>query len=471
MVVALKKFEWSNYELSRAPTIELGDYKIKAYGRDEEIAAFVSEYADYSAKSTRLMCRLLAYWGTGKSTYLYNLCHRVNERLFFGDEIENPKTGDFTHALAFFEKLAVKRAKLVECVYNDGLPWPWDTKTPRNVAPEMGKEAWRECLRKLAHIILRRSVFEIKRKHLEETALGGSKLRKDVLEYVASSAEVKTSELIQNMAKEYKSNDQFFDECGELMRYYIRMLLPSIETRKGNRKIVSQETFEQQFPLFLYPCDSSKFLGAYKELFPSDPDMNLRFFPAFEKILKAARTFLLLAFDEVEDWSLVTKDKIDNDLHDIAVDAESQLSLVLIVRTDTLRYIKSELAYGTYMTIFDRLENLRMRPLSTESIKNLTAEILSTARDGEPKIFPLTEDFIGKLASMTKRAGAFNIRTYLRALKMLLPESLEWKREKPELTADLLEQKKADELVNEAIKAEEKEAKFVAAQPPKRFEA
>jgi hypothetical protein len=123
------------------------------------------------------------------------------------------------------------------------------------------------------------------------------------------------------------------------------------------------------------------------------------------------------------------------------------------------------------MTIFDRLENLRMKPLSIESVKKLTAEILNTAREGEPKIFPLTEDFIKKLAVMTKRGGAFNVRTYLRALKLLLPESLEWKREKPELAAELLEQKKAEEAVNEAKSAEEKEAfKFVAATPPKRFE-
>jgi len=463
-----KAWTWADYELFGPPTIALDDYKIKAYGRDEEIAAFVDEIGKYSKKSTRMLRRLLAYWGSGKSTYLYNMCHHVNNRLFFGDENENATVGDFTHTLAFFEKLAVKRVKLLECVYNDGLPWPWDTTTSKSAATEKGKEAWMECLRKLAFIILRRAVYEIKKRHLEETALGGSKLRKDVFQRILSSADVKTSELVQKVTELYKANDQFLEECGELIRFYIRMLLPSIETKKGYKRIVNQDVFEQQFPLFLYPCFSDKFLGAYKELF-SVPDLNLRYFPAFEKVLKTAQTFLLVVFDEIEDWSVVTRERIDDDLHDIAVDAESQLSLVLIVRTDTLRYIRSETTYGTYMTIFDRLENLPMKPLDTKSVIGLTSEILSTARDGESRIFPLTEGFIGKLATLTKRGGSFNVRTYLRALKMLLTESLEWNREKPQLTADMLEQKKAEEIIKEAVRAEQAEAfKFAAA--PKRFE-
>jgi len=244
--------------------------------------------------------------------------------------------------------------------------------------------------------------------------------------------------------------------------------LPSMEIKKGYRRIANKDLLEQQFPQFLYTIFSNKFLTAYKELF-SVPDINLRYFPAFEKILRAAQTFLLLVFDEVEDWSVVVREKIDDDIHDIVVDAESPLSVVLIFRSEVLRNIRSDTTLGTFMTIYDRLENMRMKQLGKEDVIALTAGILSTSREGEPKIFPCTEGFIAKLASLARRGGSFNVRTYLRALKRLLEESLEWRRERPELTADMLEQRKADTIIKEAVRAEEAEAfKFVPT--PKRLE-
>ena len=98
-----KSWSWSDYELLGSPTIAFEDYRIKAYGRDEEIAVFVDELVKYCRRSTRMLRKLVAYWGTGKSTYLYNVCYNVNSRLFFGDEVENAKDGKFQHALAFFE--------------------------------------------------------------------------------------------------------------------------------------------------------------------------------------------------------------------------------------------------------------------------------------------------------------------------------------------------------------------------------
>ena len=463
-----KKWTWEDYELFGSPTIDFSDYRIKAYGRADEIAQFAEELKKYSSRSTRMLRKLVAYWGSGKSTYLYNVCYEVNKRLFFGDESENPKEGNFTHVLAFFEKIPHKRAKLLQGVYDDGLPWPWDPNTPRSVASEKGKDAWKESLRKITFIILRRAVHEINKKKLNEAAIGGSKLRKNVFQSVLSLGELKTSDFIQKIDEMSEANDQTLEECGELMRYYIRMLLPSIEIKKGLRRIVRQDLFEQQFPQFLYPCFSSRFLEAYKELF-SVPDLNLRYFPAFEKVLKAAQTYLLIIFDEVEDWRVVVVHKIDWDIHDIVVDAESPLSLVFIFRQEILRNIRSSTTLGTFMTIYDRLEDLEMKQLSKEDVIALTAGILNTVREGEPRIFPLTEDFIRKLSTLAKRGGSFNVRTYLRALKMILKESLEWKRETPQLTAAMLEGKKVESIINQAIRAEQAEAsKFVMV--PTRFE-
>lgn len=462
-----KTWTWEDYELLASPAIDFSDYRIKAYGRDEEVTAFVEELKKYSSRSTRMLRRLVAYWGSGKSTYLYNVCYKVNKRLFFGDELENPKEGNFTHVLAFFQKIPDKRARLLQSVYDDGLPHPWDPNTPRPVATERGYETWKECLRKIAFIILRRAVFEINKRHLYEAALGGSKLRKDIYQKILSLKEQNTSDFIQKMSELSEANDQILEECGELMRFYVRMLLPSIEIKSGLRRIVKQDVFEQQFPQFLYPCFSSKFLGAYNELF-SVPDINLRYFPAFEKILKVAQTFLLLIFDEVEDWRVLVRKKIDWDLHDIAVDAESPLSLVFIFRSEVMRNIRSSTTLGTFLTIHDRLEDLEMKQLDEEDFIALTAGVLSTVREGEPRIFPFTEGFIKKLASLTRRGGSFNVRAYLIALKMILTESLKWKRKEPQLTSILLEGKKVESIINKAIRAVESEAsKF---EFPKRFE-
>lgn len=463
-----EEWTWKDYELIGSPTISFEDYRIKAYGRDEEIAAFVDDLARYSVRSTRMLRRLVAYWGSGKSTFLYNVCYQVNKRLFFGDEMEDPKQGLFRHVLAFFVSTPVKRANLLDSAYNDGLPWPWDPSTPRPTATEKGNEAWRECLRKIAFVVLRRAVHEITKRHLEKAALGGSKLRKDIYHDILSLNNVRTSDFILKMTEKYERNDQKLEEAGEIMRFYIRMLLPSIEIKRGLRRIVDQEVFEQQFPKFLYQCYSSEFLHAYRALF-SAPDLNLRYFLAFEKLLKMTHTFLLLVFDEVEDWSLVVRQRIDRDLHDIVVDAESPLSLVLIFRSEVLRSIRSNTTLGTFMTIHDRLDDLEMKQLDQEDFLALTASILNTVREGEPKIYPLTEDFIKKLANLTKRGGSYNVRTYLRALKMILTESLKWKRKEPLVTEKVLENKKADAVVKQALRAEHTEAiKFIPM--PKRLE-
>lgn len=458
---------WNDYELLHSPTIEYGDYRIKAYGRDEEIQETVDELANYARNSTRMLRRLVAYWGSGKSTYLYNICHSVNQRLLFGDEVERPEEGDFTHVLAFFEIKPARRVKLLEPIYNDGLPWVWDTKVTKSQASQKGIDAWKDCVRHICFVLLRKATHEIQKRHLEEAALGGSKLRKDVYQGILELGNLKTSAFIQKLGETFKTNDQVFEECGELMRFYFRLLLPSFEAKKGNKRVVIQETIEQFFPQFLYNCYSSKFLVAYKELF-SVVDMNLRYFPAFERILKAAQTFLLLVFDEVEDWSAVVQNKIDDDVHDIAVDAESQISLVLIFRSEVLRKIRSDTTLRTFMTIHDRLENMELRQLDKEDFIAITAGILDTARKGPSKIFPLTESFVEQLATLTRRGKSFNVRAYLLALKPLLEQSLEWKREKVELTEDMLEQKKAEEIIKEALRTAEQEASKFAT--PKGFE-
>src|SRR6266568_3052231 len=97
-------WSWSDYKMDGRPIITLEDYSITAFGREAEINQFVKEVSRYSKNSTRMLMKLVAYWGTGKSTFLYNICNRINDQLFFGDELEEPKNGRFTHVLAFYQE-------------------------------------------------------------------------------------------------------------------------------------------------------------------------------------------------------------------------------------------------------------------------------------------------------------------------------------------------------------------------------
>jgi hypothetical protein len=439
------------------PPIVFEDWTIKAYGREREIDELVERIKYFSDKGARQLLRLIAWWGSGKSTFLYNVSHKMNVSLFFEDENEKPNVGNYRHVLAFYLKGPTKRREFLEYTFENGLPVPWGSDLPRDEAIKRRKDLWLECIRKLAFILLRKSLREISERKLEGEAISGSALLKDLYEKMLNFRTLKTGEFIKKLDELYAKEPRVFDEIGELLRYYIRMLMPSIEERVGRAKVVKQEDFEIEFPRLLYPCISGSFLTAYRRLFGS-ADTNLRRFTAFEKILKNTDTFAFVVIDEVEDWSKITKDKIDFDLHDIAADAESPVSMVLVFRTEALRSVRSAPSLERYMTIVDRFVDISLNELTEDGVKELTAGIFSTTRKGKMDISPCTPDFISELASRSKRVGQFNVRQYIRSLLAILEKSLKWERENVELTEDVLELEEAKNIIAGVTKEEEQRA-------------
>lgn len=449
-----EKWTWMHYKLEGPPIISPDDWTIKAYGRENEINELVQRIKYFSERKTRQLLRLKEYWGTGKSTFLYNVCYRINNSLFFGDEIEEPEKEKYSHVLAFYLKEPQKRRELLEYVIQNGLPIPWSPELSKEEAIRKRIESWHKCVRKLAFILLRKALSEISRQHLEEEVISGSAFLKEIYGKLLTFKNLRTEEFIKKIDELSESDSRVFDEVSEVLRYYLRMLIPPIEEREGRVKVVRQEDFEIEFPRLLYPCTSGVFLASYRKLFGSS-GINLRRFTAFEKLLRIADTFAFIVMDEIEDWSKVVKEKIDYDLHDLAVDAESPTSLVLAIRTETLNYLRSYSAMGRYLTIIDRFTDINLKNLSQKEIEELTAGILSTARNGKMTIFPCTPDFIAELAERSKRYEKFNIRQYIKLLIRILEWSLGWERENVQLTKDLFELAEVKEIIA-GVSGEEK---------------
>lgn len=449
---------WKDYRMEGPLPITLEDWTITAFGRSNEINKILNDITYSAEKGYRNLFRIIEWYGTGKSTFLYNLCYHINDSLFFGDKLEDPEKGLFTHVLALYLTEPVPRKHFLEYAYERGLSVPWSPKRPRKGMEEIRQDLWNKCIRKLAFLYLRKSFHEITKRKLQESVMGGSALSHKYFKFLDKNRNLSTNQLIEEMDKVYSRDKRIFDEVGQFMSYYARMLMPSIEERVGRSKVVKQEDFETHFPRLLYPVDSNDFLEAYRILFGSI-DTNLRRFTAVEKILKRIGVSVFIVMDEVEDWSKITRGRIDMDLHEIMTDAESIISLVMVFRTEAYNRIKSAPALERYMTIVDRFKNIALEDLNQQEIEELTMGILSTAKGGKLELFPCTPEFVAKLSSQTKRTGKFNIRQYIRTLMAILEQSLSWERNSPELTPELLDTRTAKSIITGISKDEQKKAK------------
>ena len=450
-------WNWSDYRMEGSIPITLEDWTITAFGRSEEILKMVDAVSYSAEKGYRKLLRLIEWHGTGKSTFLYNVCYNINDSLFFGDELENPKEGVFTHVLALYLTEPIRRRSFLEYTYENGLCVPWGPKQLKRQVEETRQTLRMKCIRKLAFLFLRKGLYEISKRKLQESVIGGSALSRKYYKIMQKNRSLKTNEFMEEMDKLYAKDKRVFDEIGQFMRYHARMLMPSIEERVGRSRVVNQEDFETHFPKFLYPVDSGEMLETYRLLFGSI-DTDLRRFTAFEKILKRSGVSGFVVIDEVEDWSKITRGRIDMDLHEIMTDAQSILSIVMIFRTEAYRRIKSAPALERYMTIVDRFQNISLEELTPQEIEELTKGILSTARQGQLELFPCTPEFVAKLASRTRRGGKFNIRQYIRTLMAILEQSLSWDRAQPELSQDLLDTQTAKSIIARISKDEQEKA-------------
>jgi hypothetical protein len=452
------KWSWKDYRMEGPLLLSLEDWTITAFGRGNEINKILNSISYSAEKGYRNLFRIIEWYGTGKSTFLYNLCYHINDSLFFEDKLENPEKGFFTHVLALYLTEPVVRKKFLEYVYERGLSIPWGPKRPKKGIEEIRQNMWNNCIRKVAFLFLRKSFYEITKRKLQESVMGGSALSHKYFKFLESRRDISTNQLIEQMDKIYSRDKRIFEEVGHFMSYYARMLMPSIEERVGRSKVVKQEDFETHFPRLLYPVESIDFLEAYRTLFGSI-DTNLRRFTAFEKILRRIGLSVFVVMDEVEDWSKITRGRIDMDIHEIMTDAQSIISLCMVFRSEVYKRIKSSPALERYNTIIDRFNNITLEDLNQKEIEELTMGVLSTVKKGKLELFPCTSEFVAKLSSQTKRGGKFNIRQYIRTLMVILEQSLDWDRETPELTPEVLDTQTSKSIIAGINKDEEKEAR------------
>lgn len=454
----MPKYTWDDYRMTGPPTFDYGDFTTTAFGREEAIGETVTSIGRHAQNSTRYLRRLVYYWGSGKSTYLYNLCHSLNKDYFFSDQLEDLDQQSYLHVLGVFLKTPLKRSQFLKYVLSDGLPIPWGVDHPKRRIEEDRRDQWKDAVRKLAFLLLRRTIATIKRKGYVDNAVGLSEKRKKVFDILSGMDSLHTMEFIKKCDEEYGKDTAIFDEAAEVVRFYTKMIMPSIEMRKGVARVSRQADFETEFPKLLYPVNSQEFLDAYKVMFGT-VEFNLANFLAFERLLKETETAILVALDEVEDWSSVVKGKVDIDLHDMIVDAESPVSVILTFRTEIMDKINNQQSLSTFKTIHDRLTNLVMNDLTDEEKVVLTGKVLSPFRKNkEETMFPCTEEFVKALAAKSRRSGGFNPRSYLKALSATLDLSLDWERKSAELSPDFLDSKEATEAVRDVLKAADKEA-------------
>lgn len=452
-------WSWADYKLSGKPEMAWGDQTFKACGRDEEINDLLSNLEDSVKTLTRVFLRLRDYWGAGKSTFLYNLCERINDELFFKDRLGLPAKGNYTHVLAFYLKAPRRYSDSLEFVNEHGLPKAWG---PRELARkheirEERKQLWYKCIRRLAFIFLRKALNGLSRHpKLKERAIAGSALRKGILDKVESLNELKTGDLIKKVDEMYEKEPRLYEEIGALLRYYMETIMEPINISR----VLKQKTLEELFPSFLYPVTSMEFITTWRQLF-GEARKGLRNFIAFETFCRHVDTYLFLVTDEVEDWSTMAREKVDVDVSRITTGPPPQiLGLILTFRTEVIaRLRRSSAALERFVTISERLNSCPLNPFSEEKMVAITESFLDMKRVGEPSLIPCTEGFVEELAKRTRRLGRNNVRTYLRALVRILESSRMWKRPSVELTEDLLKRDEVKIVIKEVLEKELASAK------------
>jgi len=203
------------------------------------------------------------------------------------------------------------------------------------------------------------------------------------------------------------------------------------------------------FYKLLWPINCQPYLEGFRSLF-GQCRSGLRNFDAFKKLCEATETSIFLAIDEVEDWSVVTRNRLDVEL--LSMLSQRSLSIVLVFRTDVGRRIQRTSVLKRYLALSESFETIDYPALRMEQVTEMTKAVLSLARTTEENsLFPLTEGFVKELAKLTRRAKKFNARVYISALVELLQKSLDWKRDKVELTDSMLTIEDARTAVYEAI--------------------
>jgi hypothetical protein len=453
-------FYWKDYNLIGPPTLSYDDYTFQALGLDNLFQQIIEKIGYSEEIDARIKWRLIGYWGIGKSTFIYNLCYRSNELLFFGDCIEKPNVGKYGHVLSLFVNTPRKRSELLENTFENGLPFPWNPDEGKSGAETKRKILLNECIRKIAFLLLRKALDEaVMRGYIFRGLSIGRQTQ--ILSQLRRFKNLTTRDFALQVDKLAIDQKLSYRDLEYVIRDYIRL-----RCHTGEKRIISEKT-DEWISRAIYPINSPEYVEAFQTLV-GEYARRLRHFDTFQWICRTADISILLAIDEVEDWSTVVKHKLDLELLDMII--SGSVSLVLVFRTEVMKRIRRQSVLYRYLSILQHLEDIPIPELKTPQIIEITKAVLSTARlKKEWTLYPFSENFVTALASKAKRGGKFNIRIYLRALTDILQKSLTWKRNVVELVEQTFITYDAKSVIDEVIIHEICKEKESAAMDEEKF--
>ena len=436
-----KCFSWSDYHLLGPIALSLDDYTFRAYGLGTFYAKILGDLKRVIEERCPVRWRLSGLWGEGKSTFLYNLCHRVNNLLYFNDEFENLCLSSRCHMLSIYVPKPSRKGLLLKQIMAEGLPIPWDPVKRNKFEMQTLRELLlMKCFRKLAYLLFRtafhhskyrRSILETKKRFPSKLK---SALRADKLQ---------TNELIRMIDE--SDRDSVYSELQYTLASWFRD-----QTR------FAAFTY---FANLLYPLETQEFLQSFNSL-RNSYNLQQWQFDDFWILCNLAGVHLLLIIDELEDWKTVIKSNLDKQF--ISMVNEESLSIILAFRTLFPKGVKKGESFDIYLKLFNHLQEFRIPDLDVAQLVQLTEGVLQTSRQTkEASIFPLTRDFVFSLATRTKRRGKFNVRLYIRCLSEVLEKSLEIPRDKVKISDELLSATWARDIIADKLVAEAKKQRGI----------
>ncbi|HML01893.1 MAG TPA: hypothetical protein VK487_00815 [Candidatus Bathyarchaeia archaeon] len=135
-------FEWNDYRLNGPPSISLEDYTFNAFGCRQIISDYLNRIRKIRNRQESIRWILMDFWGRGKSTLAYNLCHMINAELFF-----SPRTCSM---LAIFVDHPQRASDLLNYSYENGLAVPWKPEETKEDVYDARKRLFAKALRILA---------------------------------------------------------------------------------------------------------------------------------------------------------------------------------------------------------------------------------------------------------------------------------------------------------------------------------
>ena len=307
-----KCFSWSDYYLSGPIALSPDDYTFKAYGLDTFFNKTLSDMKRVIEEGRPARWILSGLWGEGKSTFVYNLCYRVNALFYFNDELENQRWLNECHMLSIYVPKPTRETLFLKQIIAEGLPIPWDPVEGNKFEMQTLRELLlMKCFRKLAYLLFRTA---LRYSENRRTILEAKKRLPSKLKLALRADKLQTNELIR-MTDE-SGGDPVYSELQHTLASWLR----------------DQARFAAFTDLanLLYPLETQEFIQSFNSL-RNSYNLQQWQFDDFWILCNLAGVHVLLIIDELEDWTTVTKSNLDEQL--LSMTTEEGLSMILVFRT------------------------------------------------------------------------------------------------------------------------------------------